>query len=92
MIKPLVDDRKYRVIKLTNNLEVLMISDVSTSRCSSSMSVGVGSFQDDDDILGLAHFTEHMIFLVLYYNIFELLRYIKRFVNNLKVFLKACSI
>jgi insulysin len=63
MIKPLVDDRKYRAVKLTNNLEVLMISDVSSSRCSASMSVGVGSFQDDEDILGLAHFTEHMIFL-----------------------------
>jgi insulysin len=63
IIKPLVDDRKYRVVKLTNNLEVLLISDLSSSRCSASMSVGVGSFQDDEDILGLAHFTEHMIFL-----------------------------
>lgn len=63
MIKPLVDDRKYRAIRLTNNLEALLISDVSTSRCSSSLSVGVGSFQNDDDIIGLAHFTEHMIFL-----------------------------
>jgi len=63
MIKPLVDDRKYRAIRLTNNLEALLISDLSTSRCSSSLSVGVGSFQNDDDIPGLAHFTEHMIFL-----------------------------
>jgi len=62
-MKPLVDDRKYRAIRLTNNLEALLISDISTSRCSSSLSVGVGSFQNDDDIPGLAHFTEHMIFL-----------------------------
>jgi len=63
MIKPLVDDRKYRAIRLTNNLEALLISDISSSRCSASLSVGVGSFQNDEDALGLAHFTEHMIFL-----------------------------
>jgi insulysin len=63
MIKPLVDDRKYRVIRLTNNLDVTMISDISSGRCSASLSVGVGSFNDDEDVLGLAHFTEHMIFL-----------------------------
>lgn len=63
MIKPLVDDRKYRAIRLTNNLEALLISDISSSRCSASLSVGVGSFQNDEDVLGLAHFTEHMIFL-----------------------------
>lgn len=67
MIKPLIDDRKYRTIRLTNNLEVLMISDVSSSRCSASMSVGAGSFQNDEDVMGLAHFTEHMIFLVIIY-------------------------
>jgi insulysin len=62
MIKPLIDDRKYRVIKLTNNLDALIISDSSTSRCSASVSVGTGSFKDED-LYGLAHFTEHMIFL-----------------------------
>jgi insulysin len=62
MIKPLIDDRKYRVVKLTNNLDALLISDSTTSRCSASVSVGVGSFMDEN-ISGLAHFAEHMIFL-----------------------------
>ena len=63
MIKPLVDDRKYRLIKLSNNLEVLLISDINASTSSAALSVGVGSFKDDE-ISGLAHFCEHMIFLV----------------------------
>ncbi len=62
-MKPLIDDRKYRAIRLSNNLEVLLISDIGTARASASLSVGVGSFQDDDDLPGLAHFCEHMLFL-----------------------------
>ena len=63
MIKPSIDQRAYRVVRLTNNLEVLLISDLNTTKCSASMSVGVGTFQDDDDTNGLAHFFEHMLFL-----------------------------
>ena len=64
MIKPQVDERKYRVIRLGNNLEALLISDQKTSTCAASMSVGVGSFYDDKTINGLAHLFEHMLFLV----------------------------
>ena len=64
MIKPLVDDRKYRLVKLSNNLEVLLISDINSSTSAAALSVGVGSFKDDPNIPGLAHFCEHMIFLV----------------------------
>ena len=64
MIKPLVDDRRYRLIKLSNNLEVLLISDVNASTSAAAMSVGVGSFKDDENMAGLAHLCEHMIFLV----------------------------
>ena len=64
MIKPLVDDRKYRLVKLSNNLEVLLISDVNSATSAAALSFGVGSFKDDPKIPGLAHFCEHMIFLV----------------------------
>jgi insulysin len=63
MIKPAIDPRTYRVVRLTNNLEALLISDLNTTKCSASMSLGVGTFQDDDDTYGLAHFFEHMLFL-----------------------------
>jgi insulysin len=62
IFKPMIDMRKYKLINLQNNLEVLLISDSNTTKCSASMSVGVGSFYDGD-LPGLAHFTEHMIFL-----------------------------
>lgn len=63
MIKSLIDPRSYRVVRLTNNLEALLISDPKATKCSASMSLGVGTFQDDDDTYGLAHFFEHMLFL-----------------------------
>jgi secreted Zn-dependent insulinase-like peptidase len=63
MIKTSIDERKYRVIRLANNLEVLLVSDPNTSTCAASMAVGVGSYHDSD-IYGLAHFFEHMLFLV----------------------------
>lgn len=62
IFKPKIDMRKYKLINLQNNLEVLLISDSNSTKCSASMSVGVGSFYDGD-LQGLAHFTEHMIFL-----------------------------
>jgi insulysin len=64
MIKTSIDERKYRVIRLANNLEVLLVSDPNTSTCAASMAVGVGSYHDND-IYGLAHFFEHMLFLVI---------------------------
>ena len=63
MKKPEIDHRTYRVVRLTNNLEVTLISDLNTTKCSASMALGVGTFQDDDDTYGLAHFFEHMLFL-----------------------------
>ena len=51
------------MIKLENELEVLLISDPLTSKCAASINVGVGSFSDHINTQGLAHLTEHLIFL-----------------------------
>jgi len=64
IVKPLSDDRLYRSIRLENGIEVMLISDFNSPKAAASMSVGVGSFQQDKDLLGLAHFCEHMLFLV----------------------------
>ena len=57
------DSRDYRVLKLENGLTALLVSDPEADRAAASMNVGVGSAQDPEDLAGLAHFLEHMLFL-----------------------------
>ena len=57
------DSRDYRVLTLENGLNVLLVSDPEADKAAASMNVRVGSAQDPDDLQGLAHFLEHMLFL-----------------------------
>ncbi len=57
------DSRDYRVLTLENGLTALLVSDPEADRAAASMNVGVGSAQDPEDLAGLAHFLEHMLFL-----------------------------
>ena len=41
----------------------MLISDEKIEKSACSISVGVGSLEDPDHALGLAHFLEHMIFM-----------------------------
>ena len=62
--KPELDDRFYRLIKLTrNNLQVLLVHDPTTEKSSAAMDVNVGSHCDPKDFQGLAHALEHCLFL-----------------------------
>jgi insulysin len=61
--RPLVDDRKYRVIRLANRLEALLIQDEETDKASAALDVNVGSYSDPRDLFGLAHFCEHLLFM-----------------------------
>ena len=63
VIKSPVDSRDYRYIELDNGLKALLISDPATDKAAAAVDVNVGSFQDPDDRLGLAHFLEHMLFM-----------------------------
>ncbi len=63
VIKSPADDRDYRYITLDNGLKVLLISDPDTDKSAAAVDVNVGSYQDPDDRLGLAHFLEHMLFM-----------------------------
>ena len=58
-----LDDRKYRVMTLSNNLRVLLVSDPSLNISAAAMDVPAGSFNDPPDYEGLAHFCEHMLFI-----------------------------
>jgi len=57
---PSLDDRTYRVIRLPNGLEALLVHDAQTDKASAAMDVNVGSFSDEDDMPGMAHAVEHV--------------------------------
>jgi insulysin len=65
IVKPVVDDRSYRLFKLNDNdLSVLVINDPTTDKSAASLDVNVGSFSDNHyGISGLAHFCEHLLFM-----------------------------
>ena len=58
------DDREYKAYILPENkLHVLLISDPNTDKSAAAMDVRVGSNSDPDNLPGLAHFCEHMLFM-----------------------------
>ena len=55
---PSLDNRSYRVIRLPNQLEVLLVHDAETDKASAAMDVNVGNFSDEEDLPGTAHAVE----------------------------------
>ena len=60
---PALDNRSYRVIRLTNKLEALLVHDPDTDKAGAAVNVNVGSFSDNDDMPGMAHAVEHLLFM-----------------------------
>ena len=58
--KPSLDDRDYRVIRLPNELEALLVHDPETDKASAALDVNVGNFSDEDGMPGMAHAVEHV--------------------------------
>lgn len=61
--KPAQDGRLYRALRLCNGMRVLLVSDVAAEKAAAAMNVSVGHWSDPEDIPGVAHFLEHMLFL-----------------------------
>jgi insulysin len=61
--KPELDDRSYRVIRLGNKLEALLVHDPDTDKASAAANVNVGNFSDDGNMPGMAHAVEHLLFM-----------------------------
>lgn len=57
------DDRSYRLVKLDNGLEALVISDPRTDKSAAGISVRVGHLSDPENAQGMAHFCEHLLFM-----------------------------
>ncbi|KAL4858339.1 Insulin-degrading enzyme-like 1 [Chlorella vulgaris] len=62
LVLPSIDDCSYRLITLNNGLRALVVHDPQAEKGAASCDVRVGSLSDPDDVAGLAHFTEHMLF------------------------------
>ncbi|KAI9667185.1 MAG: Insulinase (Peptidase M16) [Alyxoria varia] len=61
--RPSQDDRAYRVIRLQNDLEALLIHDPDTDKASAALDVDAGSFSDEPSLPGMAHAVEHLLFM-----------------------------
>ncbi|EJD02250.1 uncharacterized protein FOMMEDRAFT_109506 [Fomitiporia mediterranea MF3/22] len=57
------DDRDYRVVRLENGLQAVLVHDANTDKAAAGMDVAVGHLFDPDDMPGLAHFCEHLSFM-----------------------------
>lgn len=55
--------RAARLIMLENGLEALLIRDEKTDKASAALDVKVGHLADPEDLQGLAHFCEHLLFM-----------------------------
>ncbi|EGR34045.1 m16 family protein, putative, partial [Ichthyophthirius multifiliis] len=64
IIKPKITKSKFETIKLKeNNLKVLLISEPNLPQSGASLDVKVGSYNSPDQLQGLAHLLEHMLFM-----------------------------
>ncbi|CAK5265298.1 unnamed protein product [Mycena citricolor] len=57
------DDREYRLIRLENGLQAMLVHDSKADKAAASLDVAVGHLRDPDDMPGLAHFCEHLLFM-----------------------------
>ena len=57
------DARLFRGLELDNGMRLVLVSDPKAEVAGASLDVHVGSYSDPDDLPGLAHFCEHMLFL-----------------------------
>lgn len=57
------DERDYRLLKLPNDMLLLLVSDPEATQAAAALDINIGSRQDPKKYQGLAHFLEHMLFL-----------------------------
>jgi insulysin len=62
-VKAPTDKAEYRHLVLDNGLRVLLVSDPKFNKSAAALVVTTGQIDDPFDMVGLAHFTEHMLFL-----------------------------
>lgn len=61
--KPLTDNRTYCVVRLSNDLEALLVHDPTTDEAGACMDIEVGNMSDE--IPGTAHALEHASLILI---------------------------
>jgi insulysin len=57
------DNKNYSTVRLNNGLNVIFIENKESSKSSAYLTVNVGTNDNYENYLGIAHFLEHMLFL-----------------------------
>lgn len=57
------DPRLYQAIKLDNGMKVILVSDKDAPKSLAALALPVGSLEDPNSQLGLAHYLEHMVLM-----------------------------
>ena len=63
MIKPINDNSKYLIHKLSNGIKCLLIHDDRANKSAMSVNVHTGSYNDYKNYQGVSHLVEHVLFL-----------------------------
>jgi len=63
LLYPENSPRKTLKIRLKNGLEAYLISDPEVEQSAASLCVEVGSWSDPENVPGMAHFVEHLLFM-----------------------------
>lgn len=61
--KSAYDKRQYQAITLANGMTVLLVSDAQATKSLAALALPVGSLEDPNSQLGLAHYLEHMVLM-----------------------------
>lgn len=61
--KSVSDPREYKAIKLNNDMTVLLVSDPKATKSLAAVALPVGSIENPNSQLGLAHYLEHMVLM-----------------------------
>jgi len=57
------EERIFKTLTLKNGLKVVLVSDPSSDKAAAALNVFSGSWANPNDVQGMAHFLEHMLFL-----------------------------
>ncbi|MCB1081746.1 MAG: insulinase family protein [Chlamydiia bacterium] len=63
ILTPSLSERKTAKIRLENGLEAYLISDPQADQSAAALSIEAGSWNDDPNYAGIAHFLEHLLFM-----------------------------